>query len=82
MFKNFISFLKARKATRLIDRAQKLEKDVLNFLETEPTSIKLLVMFPINLSFHNVMAASIAMLEEEKKKIDELEKENEEKKEE
>ena len=80
MFKHLISFLKARKAMRLIDRAQKLEKDVLNFLETEPTSI--LVMFPINLSFNNVMATSMAMIEEEKKKIDELKKENEEKKEE
>lgn len=82
MFTKLLANIKARKATRLIDRAQKLEKDVLNFLETEPTSIKLLVMFPINLSFHNVMAASMAMLEEEKKKIDELKKENEEKKEE
>ena len=82
MFKHLISFLKARKAMRLVDRAQKLEKDVLNFLEKEQTGIKLLVMLPINLSFNNVLAASMAMLEEEKKKIDELEKENEEKKEE
>ncbi len=82
MFKNFISFLKARKAMRLVKRAQKLEDDVLNFLEKEPTGIKLLVMLPINLSFNNVMAASMAMLKEEKKKIDELKKENEEKKEE
>lgn len=67
---------------RLVERAQKLEDDVLNFLETEPTSIKALVMLPINLSLHNVLAASVANLEEEKKKIDDLKKENEEKKEE
>lgn len=82
MFKNFIIYLKARKAMRLVDRAQKLEKDVLNFLEKEPTGIKLLVMLPINLCFNNVLTASMAMFEEEKKKIDDLKKENEEKKEE
>lgn len=82
MFTGLLAYVKARKAMRLVDRAQKLEKDVLNFLEKEPTGIKLLVMLPINLSFNNVLAASMAMLKEEKKKIDELKKENEEKKEE
>ena len=82
MLTKLLAHVTARKAMRLIDRAQKLEKDVLNFLEKEPTGIKLLVMLPINLSFNNVLAASIAMMEEEKKKIDELKKENEDKKEE
>ena len=82
MFTKLLDYVKARKAMRLVDRARKLEKDVLNFLEKEPTGIKLLVMLPINLSFNNVMEASMAMLKEEKKKIDELKKENEEKKEE
>lgn len=82
MFTKLLAYVKARKAIRLVDRAQKLEKYVLNFLETEPTSIKVLVMLPINLSLHNVLAASVANLEEEKKKIDDLKKENEEKKEE
>lgn len=39
MFKNFISFLKARKAMRLIDRATKLRDDLLDLIEEEPTSI-------------------------------------------
>lgn len=82
MFTKLLAHVKARKAMRLVDRAQKLEKDVLNFLEKEPTGIKLLVMPLINLYFNNVLAASMAMLEEEKKKIDALKKENEEKKEE
>ena len=82
MFTKLLAYVKARKAMRLVDRAQKLEKDVLDFLEKEPTGIKLLVMLPINLSLHKVLAASVANLEEEKKKIDELKKENEEKKEE
>lgn len=82
MFTKLLAYVKARKAMRLVDRARKLEDDVLNFLEKEPTGIKLLVMLPINLSLHNVLAASVANLEEEKKKIDELKKENEEKKEE
>lgn len=82
MFTKLLAHVKARKAMRLVDRAQKLEECVLNFLEKEPTEIKLLVMLPINLSFHNVLAATVANLEEEKKKIDDLKKENEEKKEE
>lgn len=82
MFTKLLAFVKARKAMRLIKRAQKLEEDVLNFLEKESTGIKLLVMFPINLSFNNVMATTMAMIEEEKKKLDDLKKENEEKKEE
>jgi hypothetical protein len=82
MFTKLLAYVKARKAMRLVDRARKLEDDVLNFLEKEPTGIKLLVMLPINLSLHNVLAASVANLEEEKKKIDDLKKENEEKKEE
>ena len=82
MFTKLLACVKARKAMRLVDRAQKLENDVLNFLETEPTSIKVLVMLPINMSLHNVLAASVANLEEEKKKIDDLKKENKEKKEE
>lgn len=81
MFTKLLAYVKARKAMRLVDRAQKLEDDVLNFLEKEPTRIKLLVMLPINLSFNNVLAASMAMLEEEKKKIDEMKKENKEKEE-
>ena len=82
MFTKLLAYVKARKAMRLVERAQKLEEDVLNFLEKEPTGIKLLVMLPINLSFNNVLAATVANLEEEKKKIDDLKKENEEKKEE
>lgn len=82
MFTKLLAFVKARKAMRLVERAQKLEDDVLNFLETGPIGIKLLVMLPINLSFNNMQAAIMAILEEEKKKIDELKKENEEKKEE
>ena len=82
MFTNLLAHVKAKKAMRLVDRARKLEDDVLNFLEKEPTGIKLLVMLPINLSFHNVLAATVAMLEEETKKSDALKKENEEKKEE
>lgn len=68
MFTKLLAHVKARKAKRLVDRAQKLEKDVLNFLEKEPTGIKLFVMLPINLCFNNVLAASMAMLEEEKEK--------------
>ena len=75
MFKNFISFLKARKAMRLINRAKKLRDDLLDFIEEEPTSITLLTMIPITASFTTVMAAMDKMVNN---KI----KENKEKKEE
>ena len=75
MFKNFISFLKARKAMRLIDRATKLRDDLLDLIKEEPTSITILTMIPINASFTTVMAAMDKMINN---KI----KENEEKKEE
>lgn len=73
MFKNFISFLKARKAMRLIDRATKLRDDLLDLIEEEPTSITILTMLPITASFITVMAAMDKMVNN---KI----KENEEKK--
>lgn len=76
MFKNFISFLKARKAMRLMDRAMKLRDDLLDFIEEEPTSITILTMVPITASFTTVMAAMEAMVKSKKVK------ENEEKKEE
>lgn len=75
MFKNFISFLKARKAMRLIDRATKLRDDLLDLIKEEPTSITILTMLPITASFTTVMAAMDKMVNN---KI----KENEEKKEE
>lgn len=75
MFKKFISFLKARKAMRLMDRAKKLRDDLLDFIEEEPTSITILTMLPITASFVTVMAAMDKMVNN---KI----KENEEKKEE
>ncbi len=82
MFKNFIIYLKGRKAMRLMDRAMKLRDDLLNFIKEEPTSITLLVMLPIYASFTTVMATVDDMLSKEKEKIDALKKENEEKKEE
>lgn len=82
MFKNFISFLKARKAMRLMDRAMKLRDDLLNFIKEEPASITLLAILPIYASFTTVMAAVDDMLSKEKEEIDALKKENEEKKEE
>lgn len=75
MFKNFISFLKARKAMRLIDRATKLRDDLLDLIKEEPTSITTLTMLHITASFTTVMAAMDKMVNN---KI----KENEEKKEE
>lgn len=62
MFKNFMSFLKARKSMRLIDRATKLRDDLLDFIEEEPTSITLLAMIPITASFTTVMAAMDKMI--------------------
>ena len=75
MFKNFISFLKARKSMRLIDRAKKLTDDLLDFIEEKPASITILTMIPISASFTKVMAAMDKMVNN---KI----KENKEKKEE
>ena len=75
MFKNFISFLKARKSMRLVDRATKLRDDLLDLIKKEPTSITILTMLPITASFVTVMAAMDKMVNN---KI----KENEEKKEE
>ena len=42
MFKNFISFLKARKAMRLMKRAKKLRDDLLDFIKAEPSSVTIL----------------------------------------
>lgn len=75
MFKNFISFLKARKAMRLVDRATKLRDDLLDLIKEEPTSITILTMLPITASFTTVMEAMDKMVNN---KI----KENKEKKEE
>lgn len=75
MFKNFINFLKARKAMRLMNRAKKLRDDLLDFIEEEPTSIAILTMIPITASFTTVMEAMDKMVNN---KI----KENKEKKEE
>ena len=82
MFKRLLAHVKAKKVMRLIDRAMKLENDLLNFIKEEPTSITLLAMLPIYASFTTVIKATEDMVIKEKEKIDALEKENEEKKEE
>lgn len=54
---------KARKVKKLLDRVWSLEKDLTEFVTSEPAAIVCLVLFPVQQSFHKVLATGKAVLE-------------------
>ena len=54
---------KARKVKKLLDRVWSLEKDLTEFIKSEPAAIVCLVLMPVQHSFHKVLATGKAVLE-------------------
>jgi hypothetical protein len=54
---------KARKVKKLLDRVWSLEKDLTEFVKSENAAIVCLLLFPVQQSFHKVLATGKAVLE-------------------
>ena len=63
MFNSIKAQYKARKTKKLLDRVWSLEKDLTEFITNEPAAIVCLLLFPIQNSFHKVLATGKAVLE-------------------
>jgi hypothetical protein len=63
MFNSIKARYKARKTKKLLDRVWSLEKDLTEFITNEPSAIVCLLLFPVQHSFHKVLATGKAVLE-------------------
>ena len=63
MFNSIKAQYKARKVKKLLDRVWSLEKDLTEFITNEPSAIVCLLLFPVQQSFHKVLATGKAVLE-------------------
>lgn len=63
MFNSIKAQYKARKTKKLLDRVWLLEKDLTEFITNEPPAIVCLLLFPVQQSFHKVLATGKAVLE-------------------
>lgn len=63
MFNRIKAQYKALKVKKLLDRVWSLEKDLTEFVTSEHAAIVCLLLFPVQQSFHNVLATGKAVLE-------------------